>query len=151
MFEPNSEDRNMVNCGQSPWTDEKEQELKKLWENTTQSASQIGRQLGVSKNAIVGKARRMELPERNSPVVRGGKLRLPLAPTARGRTTRAPNRDGPAPPDICLWPLGDPKESDFRFCGEDQCDGRPYCPEHCARAYVSRSQDPFWAPETRAT
>lgn len=36
---------------------------------------------------------------------------------------------------ICRWPFGDPKESDFYFCGEATLTGYVYCFEHCCRAY----------------
>ena len=40
----------------------------------------------------------------------------------------------------CLWPIGDPGDSDFHFCGEVEQAGKPYCPEHCARAYIVKSR-----------
>jgi GcrA cell cycle regulator len=33
----------------------------------------------------------------------------------------------------CRWPLGDPRDSDFRFCGRPGADfsaKKPYCPDH---------------------
>lgn len=36
----------------------------------------------------------------------------------------------------CRWPLGDPRQSDFRFCGCLPKEGSPYCPEHSDMAYV---------------
>lgn len=33
-------------------------------------------------------------------------------------------------PHHCRWPIGDPKQSDFRFCGCDRVAGRPYCDAH---------------------
>jgi len=49
------------------WTDERLDELKKLWAEGV-SISQIGEALGVSRNAIAGKAHRMGLPKRPSPI-----------------------------------------------------------------------------------
>ena len=37
--------------------------------------------------------------------------------------------------DHCRWPLGDPREDEFRFCGEVQARERPYCAAHCRIAY----------------
>ena len=34
------------------------------------------------------------------------------------------------------WPIGDPKQPDFRFCGHPQHEGKPYCTAHCAVAYA---------------
>ena len=33
-------------------------------------------------------------------------------------------------PHMCRWPFGDPKQSDFRFCGCDRVPGKPYCAGH---------------------
>jgi hypothetical protein len=36
----------------------------------------------------------------------------------------------------CAYPIGDPLEPGFRFCGERVAQlGRPYCAEHAAKAY----------------
>ncbi|MDC0493898.1 global cell cycle regulator GcrA-like protein, partial [Alphaproteobacteria bacterium] len=48
------------------WTDERLEKLKELWTQGL-SISQIGEALGVSRNAIAGKAHRMGLPKRPSP------------------------------------------------------------------------------------
>lgn len=34
----------------------------------------------------------------------------------------------------CRWPLGEPGEAGFRFCGGLRLPGRPYCAGHAARA-----------------
>ena len=36
----------------------------------------------------------------------------------------------------CRWPLGDPKDDDFCFCGKRIKTGQTYCEEHAAIAYV---------------
>ncbi len=53
------------------WTDEIIARLRLLW-SEGHSTAEIGRRLGVSKNAVVGKAHRLELPARPSPIRRGG-------------------------------------------------------------------------------
>jgi GcrA cell cycle regulator len=35
----------------------------------------------------------------------------------------------------CKWPIGDPGEQDFHFCGHDSLDGVPYCEYHAGVAY----------------
>lgn len=35
----------------------------------------------------------------------------------------------------CKWPLGDPQESDFCFCGHSIKSDTPYCEYHCNLAY----------------
>ena len=44
--------------------------------------------------------------------------------------------DGPA----CKWPIGDPGDADFHFCGSPSVAARPYCPEHCAIAYIRKDR-----------
>lgn len=36
----------------------------------------------------------------------------------------------------CRWPLGDPKDDNFHFCGRKVKVGQTYCDEHSALAYV---------------
>ena len=48
------------------WTPERVKKLTKLWA-TGLSASEIGRRLGITKNAVVGKVRRLDLAMRRAP------------------------------------------------------------------------------------
>ena len=54
------------------WTEERLAQLRKLWDEGL-SISQIGDALGVSRNAIAGKAHRMGLPKRPSPISKTAK------------------------------------------------------------------------------
>lgn len=36
---------------------------------------------------------------------------------------------------MCRWPMGDPTQADFRFCGQKTDTGVPYCTHHCRVAY----------------
>jgi hypothetical protein len=36
----------------------------------------------------------------------------------------------------CQWPIGEPGNTGFRFCGDPSQPGRPYCEDHCKIAYV---------------
>ena len=42
---------------------------------------------------------------------------------------------------VCEWPEGHPDESDFKFCGKDRFEDKPYCLDHCAVAYVIPEKD----------
>jgi GcrA cell cycle regulator len=53
------------------WSDEVVARLRALWADG-HSTAEIGRRLGVSKNAVVGKAHRLDLPSRPSPIRRDG-------------------------------------------------------------------------------
>lgn len=37
--------------------------------------------------------------------------------------------------DTCKWPIGDPLNPDFYFCGQHSEEGKPYCEFHSRRAY----------------
>ncbi|MFN4113087.1 MAG: GcrA family cell cycle regulator [Sphingomonadaceae bacterium] len=64
------------------WTDERIATLKKMWEGGS-TASQIADELGgVSRNAVIGKAHRLGLKARPSPVKPNEKKDSPAAPQA---------------------------------------------------------------------
>jgi GcrA cell cycle regulator len=43
----------------------------------------------------------------------------------------------------CAWPIGDPRDPDFNFCGRPVArPGLPYCAAHMARAYRKASVHP---------
>ena len=52
---------------ETSWTEERLEKLKTLWDSGL-SISQIGEQLGVTRNAVAGKAHRLKLPKRQSPI-----------------------------------------------------------------------------------
>ncbi|MEA2754265.1 MAG: GcrA cell cycle regulator [Aliidongia sp.] len=106
------------------WTQERVDELGKLWTEGL-STAEIGRRLGITKNSVVGKAHRLELAPRPSPVKLTGKPRQKPAPKVVEIT-------GPT----CSWPHGHPGEKGFHFCGARAITGKPYCAEHAAIAYV---------------
>jgi GcrA cell cycle regulator len=35
----------------------------------------------------------------------------------------------------CRWPIGDPQNADFHFCGKNKVTGLPYCEFHARRAF----------------
>ena len=75
------------------WNKEVISRLRELWAEG-HSTAEIGRRLGVSKNAIVGKAHRLDLPARPSPIRREGS-----EPSTERRTT--PRRvEGPTLPPL---------------------------------------------------
>lgn len=128
------------------WTETQIADLKRLW-TAGRSASQIGTALGVSKNAVIGKAHRLNLPARASPIRRDFKPKQPkrvLLPRQEPKPKRPPviqprpQRHGSP---SCLWPMGDPGNAGFHFCDRQTVPGRPYCTEHCARAYLPRKRD----------
>ena len=76
------------------WTDERIEKLTKMWEGGA-TASQITEELGgVSRNAVIGKAHRLGLKARPSPVKANEK---DAAPAPAPRAAKAPPRPAPAP------------------------------------------------------
>lgn len=71
------------------WTAEAIERLRALWAEG-HSTAEIGRRMGVSKNAVVGKAHRLQLPARPSPIRRDAPLARPA--TAGRRPTLPPLR-----------------------------------------------------------
>lgn len=103
------------------WTEERVDALKKLWSDGL-SARQIAEELGdVTRNAVIGKAHRLGLSTRTAP----------SKPTF-GALNPVTDR-------LCQWPIGNPDEADFHFCGQPAATGRPYCDSHCTLAYRQTS------------
>ncbi|WP_232479071.1 GcrA family cell cycle regulator, partial [Roseomonas rosulenta] len=63
------------------WTTEAIERLKALWAEG-HSTAEIGRRMGISKNAVVGKAHRLNLPARPSPIRRDALPRPAPVPRA---------------------------------------------------------------------
>ena len=81
------------------WTEERIERLKKMWHQGA-TASQIADELGgVSRNAVIGKAHRLGLEQRPSPVKPGEekevKKAAPAAPAAAAAPKLAPKPDAP--------------------------------------------------------
>ncbi len=80
----------------------------------------------VPKRAVVGRAPRPGLPPPPPPTPR-----LPASPPPP-----RPVRLAPLGKAVCNWPFGDPQDDDFHFCEAEAEPGKPYCAEHCNRAYT---------------
>ncbi len=139
-----------------PWDDSNVTKLRELWDQGLPTA-QIGKLLGFTKNAVVGKAHRIGLERRPSPIRRTAvkpdrkKARSPVMPRlnfeVKQGETKQNNEESSFQPVVknlfnlstkrgCEWPQGHPDESDFHFCGKDRFEDKPYCLDHCAVAYV---------------
>ncbi len=148
------------------WTEEAVARLRTLW-TEGHSTAEIGRRMGTSKNAIIGKAHRLRLPPRPSPICESGtgtprrpkppRMRgpslPPLAAAASSVPPLAPTRAAapalvPAPRPAtafkpltarnpCCWPFGEPGTREYRTCDGPSVPGKPYCAEHSSQAYVT--------------
>ncbi|KKI19181.1 GcrA family cell cycle regulator, partial [Sphingomonas sp. Ag1] len=80
------------------WTEERIDTLRKMWEGG-QTASQIAEALGgVSRNAVIGKAHRLGLQSRPSPVVSKDAEAKAAAAAAAAKPAPAPEPVVAAPP-----------------------------------------------------
>jgi GcrA cell cycle regulator len=79
------------------WTDERIEQLRSMWEKGL-TASQIADELGgVSRNAVIGKAHRLGLKSRPSPVKATEKAAKPAKPAAPAAPRAAPVAAAPRP------------------------------------------------------
>lgn len=144
------------------WTDERVTLLKKLW-GEGRTAAEIARSLGggFTRNAVIGKAHRLKLSSRISPVSSAPKVK-----PANTQRVHAP-KVKTAPPlpvkidvkrikfidlkeRMCRWPLGDPQEPDFAFCGCAAVPGLPYCADHTRMAYQVNKRSRLFNPDDNA-
>ena len=109
-----------LNDAGSIWTDNLQAQLRELWEQGL-TAFQIAAELSVTRNAVIGKAHRLGLSGRASPIRQAKPSKLTLVALKER---------------MCKWPIGHPGETDFHFCGGEARSNSPYCPEHHARAYM---------------
>ena len=87
------------------WTDERIERLKSLWSQGV-TASQIAEELGgVSRNAVIGKAHRLGLESRPSPVKPGEEKEK------KAKAAPAPKTAKPAPAPKAATPTPQPRET----------------------------------------
>ena len=118
------------------WTEDKIKKLKKMWQ-IGKATAEIAKSLGMSKNSSIGKVHRLDLAARPSPIKAEVKQKKKVAPQKKGAVHLIDLKIN-----TCRWPIGDPKDEDFHFCGEQTVIGKPYCLAHCQEAYLNM------APET---
>jgi len=143
------------------WTDDRVELLTKLW-GEGKTAAEIAKELGgVTRNAVIGKAHRLKLSNRVSPIQQNKK---PVAVKAAApvkaperRIQKIPsqdNRQGIPLTELkaseCRWPLGDPQEESFGFCGDHSIAGLPYCSEHAKMAYQAATRNRILKAEEAA-
>ena len=134
------------------WTDERVELLTKLW-TEGKTAAEIAKELGgVTRNAVIGKAHRLKLSNRVSPIQQNKKPAAPKAQTPVAKpeikvqkAASQDNRQGvpltALKANECRWPYGDPQDESFGFCGCNALSGLPYCSEHAKMAYQAATRN----------
>ena len=141
------------------WNEEKVNKLKELW-GKGNTASQIAEIIGgISRNAVIGKAHRLNLEARapskqsNLPKSRENKQIIKRSPAPMSRKARFQsilldkNFEAENPKSLeelneetCKWPIGHPNEEKFYFCGRKPEGDFPYCKLHVLYAFQPKNQ-----------
>jgi GcrA cell cycle regulator len=140
------------------WTAERVEQLRHCI-SAGMTCAEIAREIGSSRNAVIGKLNRLGLSRGRAPAA----PRAERSDAARSRRVnivtqrqilRAVYAEAPSPAESqvlvasaarcslfelghgkCRWPLSDPGEDDFSFCGNGAVSGLPYCAGHARMAY----------------
>jgi GcrA cell cycle regulator len=141
------------------WTEERLELLKSRFAQGL-TCREIADDIGVSRNAVIGKLSRLNLTrERTGEAPRPTRKDAPKGrrrgsvPRLQYRILQAVYAEPEAPADDrkianghscsllelseerCRWPISTPGAEDFCFCGNTPVEGLPYCPGHSRLAY----------------
>ena len=141
------------------WTEEKVSKLKELW-GKGNTASQIAEIIGgISRNAVIGKAHRLNLSakiktrtatsnknfensleDNNSKSRRGRKSKFKSLIIEKDFEPENPKQLEELDENSCKWPIGHPDEKSFYFCGRSSLKDFSYCKLHLLYAYQPKGK-----------
>jgi len=141
------------------WNEEKVEKLKELWGKGS-TASQIAEIIGgISRNAVIGKAHRLNLSskiktrntsssqnfdnsseENSSKQRRGRKSRFQSLIIEKDFEPENPKKLEELDESSCKWPIGHPEEQSFYFCGRSSLKDFSYCKLHLLYAYQPKGR-----------
>ena len=141
------------------WNDEKVNKLKELW-GKGNTASQIAEIIGgLSRNAVIGKAHRLNLSAKiktrtatsnqnfESSIVnkdikskRGRKDKFKSLIIEKDFEPERPKQLEELDENSCKWPKNHPDEKDFYFCGRSSLKDFSYCKLHLLYAYQPKGK-----------
>ena len=141
------------------WNEEKVTKLKELWGKGS-TASQIAEIIGgLSRNAVIGKAHRLNLSSkiktRNSLSVQnlsnnseennfkqnqGRKSKFKSLLIEKDFEPENPKKLEELDESCCKWPVGHPEEQSFYFCGRSSLKDFSYCKLHLLYAYQPKGK-----------
>ncbi len=141
------------------WTEDKIAKLKELWGKGS-TASQIAEIIGgVSRNAVIGKAHRLNLSAKIKTRAAVSTENFANLKSDKSDKTKKSRRSKfksliiekdfePENPktleqldeNSCKWPIGHPDEKDFYFCGRSSLKDFSYCRLHLLYAYQPKGK-----------
>ena len=141
------------------WTEEKVKKLKELW-GKGNTASEIANIIGgISRNAVIGKAHRLNLSakiktrtatsnqdfetsveDKKNISKRGRKNKFRSLIIEKDFEPENPKQLEELDESLCKWPIGHPDEKDFYFCGRTPVEGFSYCKLHVLYAFQPKNQ-----------
>ena len=141
------------------WTEEKVAKLKELW-GKGNTASQIAGIIGgLSRNAVIGKAHRLNLSakiktrtatssenynnslnDKNIKIKRGRKSKFKSLIIEKDFEPENPKQLEELDENSCKWPIGHPDEKSFYFCGRSSLKDFSYCKLHLLYAYQPKGK-----------
>jgi GcrA cell cycle regulator len=141
------------------WNEEKVKKLKELWGKGS-TASQIAEIIGgISRNAVIGKAHRLNLSskiktrnvsssqnfdnsseENSSKQRRDRKSKFQSLIIEKDFEPENPKKLEELDESSCKWPVGHPEEQSFYFCGRSSLKDFSYCKLHLLYAYQPKGR-----------
>jgi len=142
------------------WNDEKVAKLRELW-GKGNTASQIAEIIGgISRNAVIGKAHRLNLSAKIKTrassntnnnfrsnnqnnidkLSRGRKSRFKSLIIEKDFEPENPKQLEELDENSCKWPIGHPNEKSFYFCGRTSLKDFSYCKLHLLYAYQPKGK-----------
>ncbi len=149
------------------WTEEKVTKLKELW-GKGKTANQIAEIIGgISRNAVIGKAHRLNLSakiktrsvvsnknfensedNKNLKSIKGRRSRFKSLIIEKDFEPENPKQLEELDENSCKWPIGHPDEKTFYFCGRTSLKDFSYCKLHLLYAYQPKGKKEVATPSS---